>query len=294
MDVWDQSEPGEVVAAPLVAALTADPRDVLVAVRVVAALDGPEVVCSVPDSGSVDRWVIVCLPAQGSAVDLSVLVDAVSLLYEMSRFSLRRNADEVGRLLADAGRQWGLPGEIKPLSPGIWGDGASMVIGDTSCMPKAWIIGVRSDEEVEEPQEMLVQPHADFERHFHRPVYFGQGDQTPELSDEAWDLSNAWAVPLSDGPPMTLRELLEAEELEAQALDRLLAGEVDEDDVDLLDLVMAAGYLILYCTGTLDDEGLDLLERAVAVSATLDPDDRGLADALDELRTYRQVIEHRR
>lgn len=291
MDVWDQTKPGEVVAAPLVAALNADPREVLVAVRVVAALDGPEVVCSVPDSGSVDRWVIVCLPAQGSAVDLSVLVDAVSLLYEMSRFSLRRNADEVGRLLADAGRQWGLPGEIKPLSPGIWGDGASMVIGDTSCMPKAWIIGVRSDEEVEEPQEMLVQPHADFERHFHRPVYFGQGDQTAELSDEAWDLSNVWAVPLRDGPPMTLRGMLEAEHVESDEMDLVLSGELDEYEGDLLDLVMAAGYLILYCTGTLDSEGLDLLEKAVAASAMLDPDDHGLQAALDELRNYRKATD---
>ena len=290
MEVWDQTKPGEVVAAPLVAALTADPRDVLVAVRVVAALDGPEVVCSVPDSGSVDRWVIVCLPAQGSAVDLSVLVDAVSLLYEMSRFSLRRNADEVGRLLADAGRQWGLPGEIKPLSPGIWGDGATLILGDTSAMPDTWIVsGVDVGEEFEESQEMLVRPHPDFERHFKRPVYFAEGDQTPELSDEAWDLSNVWAVPLRDGPPMTLRGMLEAEHVESDEMDLVLSGELDEYEGDLLDLVMAAGYLILYCTGTLDDEGLDLLERAVAASASLDPNDPGLQAALDELRTYRQV-----
>ena len=290
MEVWDQTKPGEVVAAPLVAALTADPRDVLVAVRVVAALDGPEVVCSVPDSGSVDRWVIVCLPAQGSAVDLSVLVDAVSLLYEMSRFSLRRNADEVGRLLADAGRQWGLPGEIKPLSPGIWGDGATLNLGDTSAMPDTWIVsGVDVGEEFEESQEMLVRPHPDFERHFKRPVYFAEGDQTPELSDEAWDLSNVWAVPLRDGPPMTLRGMLEAEHVESDEMDLVLSGELDEYEGDLLDLVMAAGYLILYCTGTLDDEGLDLLERAVAASASLDPNDPGLQAALDELRTYRQV-----
>lgn len=290
MEVWDQTKPGEVVAAPLVAALTADPRDVLVAVRVVAALDGPEVVCSVPDSGSVDRWVIVCLPAQGSAVDLSVLVDAVSLLYEMSRFSLRRNADEVGRLLADAGRQWGLPGEIKPLSPGIWGDGATLILGDTSAMPDTWIVsGVDVGEEFEESQEMLVRPHPDFERHFKRPVYFAEGDQTPELSDEAWDLSNVWAVPLRDGPPMTLRGMLEAEHVESDEMDLVLSGELDEYEGDLLDLVMAAGYLILYCTGTLDSEGLDLLENAVASSATADLDDHGLQAALDELRSYRQV-----
>lgn len=290
MEVWGQTKPGEVVAAPLVAALTADPRDVLVAVRVVAALDGPEVVCSVPDSGSVDRWVIVCLPAQGSAVDLSVLVDAVSLLYEMSRFSLRRNADEVGRLLADAGRQWGLPGEIKPLSPGIWGDGATLILGDTSAMPDTWIVsGVDVGEEFEESQEMLVRPHPDFERHFKRPVYFAEGDQTPELSDEAWDLSNVWAVPLRDGPPMTLRGMLEAEHVESDEMDLVLSGELDEYEGDLLDLVMAAGYLILYCTGTLDSEGLDLLENAVASSATADLDDHGLQAALDELRSYRQV-----
>ena len=292
MDVWDQSKPGEVVTGPIAAALAEDPRDAIVAVREVRALEGPEVVCSVSNAGSVDRVVIVCVPAQGSAVALSVLADAVSLLYEVGRFSLRRNTDDVGRLLADAGRQWGLPGEITHLSPGIWGDGATLILGDTSAMPDTWIVsGVDVGEEFEKPQEMLVRPHPDFERHFKRPVYFAEGDQTPELSDEAWDLSNVWAVPLRDGPPMTLRGMLEAEHVESDEMDLVLSGELDEYEGDLLDLVMAAGYLILYCTGTLDSEGLDLLEKAVAASAMLDPDDHGLQAALDELRNYRKATD---
>ncbi len=119
--------------------------------------------------------------------------------------------------------------------------------------------------------------HPDFARSFTSPVSFdGAGTCGEGLSDEACDLSNAWSVPLSDGPPMTFRELLEAEELESGEVDRVLSGELGEDEADLLDLVMAAGYLILYCTGTLDSEGLDLLEKAVAASAMLDPDDHGL------------------
>ena len=90
---------------------------------------------------------------------------------------------------------------------------------------------------------------------------------------------------------MTFRELLEAEELESGEVDRVLSGELGEDEADLLDLVMAAGYLILYCTGTLDSEGLDLLEKAVAASAMLDPDDHGLQAALDELRSYRKATD---
>ena len=48
-------------------------------------------------------------------------------------------------------------------------------------------------------------------------------------------------------------------------------------------------YLIQYCIGTVDNEGLDLLERTVAASATLDLDDHGLPAALDELRTFRKA-----
>lgn len=290
MEIWDQAKLDE-VTGPIAGALAADPREVSVGVRMVRALEGPEVVCSVLAAGSIDRSVLVSVPSQGRAVELSVVADAVSLLYEAGRFSLRRNAEDLGRLLADAGRQWGLPGEIKPLSPGIWGDGASLILGDASYMPDAWF-GITGDdvgEEIDEFDQMPVRPHANFDRHFRRPVYFAEGDQTAELSDEAWDLSNVWAVPLRWGPSMTLRGLLEAEEVEPDEVDRLRSGEVDEDDVDLLDIVMAAGYLILYCTGTLDDEGLDLLENAVASSAAADPDDHGLQAALDELRSYRQV-----
>lgn len=132
--------------------------------------------------------------------------------------------------------------------------------------------------------------HPDFARSFTSPVSFdGAGTCGEGLSDEAWDLSNVWAVPLRDGPPMTLRGMLEAEHVESDEMDLVLSGELDEYEGDLLDLVMAAGYLILYCTGTLDSEGLDLLENAVASSATADLDDHGFQAALDELRSYRQV-----
>ena len=138
-------------------------------------------------------------------------------------------------------------------------------------------------------RSLLVREHPDFGRYFKRPLYYGEAVDSSELSDEAWDLANHWAVPLREGDPMTLRQVMEYEELDTEALDRVLAGEVDEDDADVLDLVTAGGYLSLYCTGTLDAEGLDLLERAVAASAVLDPDDPGLQAAAREIRAYRET-----
>lgn len=143
------------------------------------------------------------------------------------------------------------------------------------------------EDDGDEGEDPFGEPHREFSRLFPAVVAAYPKADGPLESDEAFMVADDWGERLRSGEAVTLRGLLLEDGSEAEELDAVAAGQTDEPD--LLDWVIVAGLVILWFTGSLDREGLDLMEKALALRAHEELEDDHLHTVARELAAFRQA-----
>lgn len=103
--------------------------------------------------------------------------------------------------------------------------------------------------------------HPAFAAHFHDPIYDDEGDDfAPFGNDEGWDLVVLTARRADELDGSTTLVQIDPEWFGDEA--EVVAG-LDDDDVDMVDVVIGAGFTLLRLTGQIDDFGRALVLRAL-------------------------------
>ncbi|MFI6427768.1 hypothetical protein [Promicromonospora sp. NPDC050880] len=103
--------------------------------------------------------------------------------------------------------------------------------------------------------------HPAFAAHFRDPIYDDEGDDfAPFGNDEGWDLVFLTARRADELDGSTTVAQIDPEWLGDEA--EVAAG-LDEGDVDMVDVVIGAGFTLLRLTGQIDDLGRALVLRAL-------------------------------
>ncbi|MFD7022485.1 hypothetical protein [Promicromonospora sukumoe] len=103
--------------------------------------------------------------------------------------------------------------------------------------------------------------HPAFAAHFRDPIYDDEGDDfAPFGNDEGWDTLVGAAKRVDELHGGTTLAQIEPEWFDDKAA---VAAGIDEDDVDMIDAVIGAGFTLLRLTGQIDEFGRGLLLRAL-------------------------------
>lgn len=103
--------------------------------------------------------------------------------------------------------------------------------------------------------------HPAFAAHFRDPIYDDEGDDlAPFGNDEGWDLVVLTARRADELDGSTTLAQIDPEWFGDEAE---VAAALDDDDIDMVDVVIGAGFTLLRLTGQIDDFGRALVFRAL-------------------------------
>ncbi|MEV0890230.1 hypothetical protein [Promicromonospora sp. NPDC050262] len=103
--------------------------------------------------------------------------------------------------------------------------------------------------------------HSAFAAHFRDPIYDDQGDDfAPFGNDEGWDTLVSAAQRLDELDSSTTLVQIDPEWFEDEAA---VAEGLDDDDMDMADFTIGAGFALLRLTGQIDDVGRGLVLKAL-------------------------------
>ncbi|WP_285104100.1 hypothetical protein [Promicromonospora sp. MEB111] len=113
----------------------------------------------------------------------------------------------------------------------------------------------------EPDDEDLGPKHPAFAAHFRDPIYDDEGDDfAPFGNDEGWDTLVEAAKRVDELDGSTTLVQIDPEWFEDEAA---VAAGLDEDDMDMADFTIGAGFALLRLTGQIDDVGRGLVLRAL-------------------------------
>lgn len=105
--------------------------------------------------------------------------------------------------------------------------------------------------------------HPDFAAHFRDPLYDDPADDlAPFGNDEGWDLLADWAKRSDQLDGSSTLEQIAPEWFEDAPL---VPDDLSEDDVDLNDIVIGAGFTLLRLTGQIGEVDRALVLRALEI-----------------------------
>ncbi|MGI5187686.1 hypothetical protein ACQEVI_06025 [Promicromonospora sp. CA-289599] len=105
--------------------------------------------------------------------------------------------------------------------------------------------------------------HPDFAAHFRDPLYDDEADDlAPFGNDEGWDLLAEWAKRSDELDSGSTLAQIAAEWFEDAPL---VPADLNEDNVDLNDIVIGAGFTLLRLTGQIGEADRALVLRALDI-----------------------------